>query len=567
MGERCVAGRYFRPHSVPAFLCAVALSLAGVASAQGYLIRSLDGTFFNERLGMSVANAGDVDGDGVPDQLVAGQNTTNGIVRLFSGASGAVLFTDVGAVNDYFGRGLASLGDVTGDGVPDFAAGGPQFAGAPGYVKVYSAATGSLLYTLTGPNSQSYLGQGLAGVGDVNGDGLPDLLVGDPGVFSNTGQAKVFSGPTGALLLTINGTIGESFFGWSVAGPGDVSGDGVPDLLVGAPGTFATNQPGQARVFSGAGGGVIFTFSGTATNDHLGRAVAGAGDVSGDGVPDLLVGAPQEGGGPGYAKLFSGGNGNVLLTVTGAVFDEKFGSSVAGVGDVSGDGVLDFLVGAPTASTGDGFARLFSGANGTVLDTFAGIGDERLGTSVAGGGDLDGDGVPDLLVGGMHAAPSGVSDAGRAKAISFPGIPLGSFPFGSGCPGSGGFVPIVQTAGGFPSSGGNAGFGFFLSRSLGGTTAVLIVGTSFQSWLGTPLPLDLAFLGMPGCSLRVSADLLIPTVTAGAGSGAGKAFVPLAVPADPSLVATFVFFQWIVADPGPALPPGSMTSGLKLLIL
>ncbi len=319
-----------------------------------------------------------------------------------------------------FGNAVAGLGDVDGDGVPDGLVGAPQyyepsgtFTG-PGYAVVFSGATGGTILMLTGAAPGDYFGKSVARAGDVDGDGVEDVLVGAPGTdvggLANAGRAFAFSGATGLTIHSLDGTAAEDFFGASVAGVGDVTGDGNSDFLVGAPqGAFPLLPPGYARLFSGATGGVLLVLTGSGVGDGFGTSVAGPGDLNADGVPDLLVGAPQPFAGSGAVRGFSGSSGATILNLNGVQPDDGFGWRVAGIGDLDADGVPEVLVGAPTALPG-GRARVFSGANGVVRFTFDGtVPEERLGSSVSGSGDLDGDGVPDLLVG---AKQWGVPGAG-----------------------------------------------------------------------------------------------------------------------------------------------------------
>lgn len=229
---------------------------------------------------------------------------------------------------------------------------------------------------------------------------------------------------------------------------------------------------------------------------------------------------------------------------------------------MDGDGVPDVVVGV----RGEARVEARSGATGNVLVEFAdpalaggGSYPAGLGAAVAMPGDLNGDGFADFAAGAPQAL--------KVRAFSWLGVPPGSTPFGAGCPGSGGVVPELLLFGGNPESGpGNPGFGSAVTQALGGTVAVLILGASFQTWNGLPLPLDLAPFGLPGCSLLVSADLLLPAVTSGSGPGSGFALFPLPVPADPALFGALFHIQGLVADPGPSLLPASMTRAIQVLL-
>ena len=287
-----------------------------------------------------------------------------------------------------------------------------------------SAQQVPILFSVPG-TANSGTGHAVSGLGDVNADGANDLVVGAPGMAGEQpvmGTARVLSGKNGVLLLALNGgqlhpapfDASEGYppgteeqFGYAVSGIGDVNGDGVPDVLVGAP-NLITFNPGLVGVFSGATGELLRSFQGVDEPDGFGAAVAGLDDLDGDGVGELLVGAPL-GFGVGYARVFSGADGELLyhLTPSDLSEDAGFGWSVTGFGDWNDDGVGDFAVGAPT--WGGGFAGkneqpgrvyVFSGADGSVLVEFTGHGFYAdFGRALAGGADVNADGHGDLIVG------------------------------------------------------------------------------------------------------------------------------------------------------------------------
>lgn len=324
--------------------------------------------------------------------------------------------------SDYFtssdhGQALAILGDVNLDGVLDFAVGEPNggFISTSGRVRVLSGADGTQLCKVLSFSSYDRLGSCVAAVGDVDGDGIPDVAGGAVGADSpsgdqNAGKVVIASGSTGSTILTIYGPSADVELGTSVAGPGDVTGDGTPDILAGQYTGGAFTFSGVAYLFDGASGSVVYTFTGDFYEDRFGSSVGDVGDVDGDGVPDLAVGAPGGLGSPlpGYVRLFSGADGSVIRTLQDNTTDnDRFGTAIANVGDVDGDLVPDLLVGAPAAdypTVNHGAAWVFSGATGASLLRIDGHGDDSgFGDSVSPAGDVDGDGTVDLLVGAPNA--------------------------------------------------------------------------------------------------------------------------------------------------------------------
>lgn len=211
------------------------------------------------------------------------------------------------------------------------------------------------------------------------------------------------------LTHTFNGAAAYDRFGAAVAGGGDVTGNGRPDLVVGATQDVNIFSPGNGfvRVYTSTSATPVFTWQGTSPYDAFGAAVAILGDVSqpADGRADVLIGAPNAGvGQTGQVQVRSGLNGAVLHQINGDFSGDLFGFSVAAAGDVNGDGVPDFIVGAPLYSqvvANGGRVKVFSGANGSLIHTFDGtVSNGRSGWSVAGG-DLNGDGRSEIIVGSL----------------------------------------------------------------------------------------------------------------------------------------------------------------------
>lgn len=364
----------------------------------------------DDHLGGAVAGIADFDGDGVRDVLVGGFLSSTGstafagIARIYSGAAGTILRQYAGgATGDEFGAAVADAGDVNNDGTPDFIVGMPQsqnFLGVGGKVFVYSGATGATLHTITSTAANARFGCSVAGLGDVNADGFGDFVVGAR-THPTRGRAFVLSGQTGAVIHTLSGSPGAQAFGTVVGCAGDVNNDGVPDIVVGDPSdSTLIDTGGAAFVFSGATGALLHSSFGATEYGSLGSAVDGVGDLDADGFDDVAVAAPDEGSNyEGVVRVHSGQDWSVIRTLTGDQPFTELGISAAGVGDATGDGVPDILVGAPNEEP-KGSVKLFSGSTGALVRSVPGLWENgEFGAAVAGAGDLNGDGLADLLVG------------------------------------------------------------------------------------------------------------------------------------------------------------------------
>ncbi|HZE88506.1 MAG TPA: MopE-related protein, partial [Verrucomicrobiae bacterium] len=297
--------------------------------------------------------------------------------------------------------------------------------------------------TTTDPNGGpgDALGTSLATSGDLTGDSFPDVVVGAPGYpagLNDNGSVLLVSGATRAIVkrYTDPGTSSTAQLGSAVAVADDVDGDLRKDIVAGAPHHIATTgftDQGRVVLFSNVSGAVIWAFGDSVqpSGSRLGAAVARLGDTTGDGIGEILAGAPGDcAGGPGCSGavyVIDGRTGQQLLVVTDPSDEagEAFGSAVAAIGDVNGDGKEDFAVGAPnrdsSAITNSGAVFLFSGANGALIAVYADStpgARDQLGFAIASVADVNGDGKKEILAGAPgHTTGAGL-DVGQALLLS-----------------------------------------------------------------------------------------------------------------------------------------------------
>jgi hypothetical protein len=448
--------------------------------------------------GFCVAPAGDVNGDGFSDVIVGAQYYDNGqtdegraLVYLGSAAglsTSAAWVVESNSANARFGHAVASAGDVNGDGYDDVIVGAPLYDGYAGAAFVYLGSASGLATTpaWTVESSQYFANYGIAvaTAGDVNGDGYDDILIGADtwdgtgGSLVNEGAAFLYLGSASGLSTTPawSGQSLQAFanYGHAVASAGDVNGDGYCDVVIGAD-MFDNGETDEGRAFLYLGGpsGLATNASWTGESNqqgpegepvNYGHSVAGAGDVNGDGFADVIVGARHWQNGYGelagkayiYLGSAAGLSTNFAWTVEGDQRGCHLGECVATAGDVNGDGFADVVIGAfeyTNSEAAEGRVYLYLGAAAGPSTTPAWITESNLAYSGYGGwtgtaGDVNGDGFSDVIV-GASGLDEGLYVRGFASVYLGSPAPLHATPAWTGSSGqaSDGFGASVAFAG------------------------------------------------------------------------------------------------------------------------
>ena len=421
------------------------LNLAALDGSNGFMIKGI-GTF--ARSGYSVSNAGDINGDGVDDVII--------------GATGVIVdaMNNVGASYVVFGG-----SGIGGDGSLNLS----NLSGLNGFV-------------INGVEEEGIFGFSVSGAGDINDDGVDDVIIGTFGRGVDVESYVVFGstevGSAGSINASdLNGSNGFGitgiaeldFFGLSVSGAGDINGDGVDDVIIGAATAdpngvqnagvsyvvFGSRDVGSSGVLnvSRLDGGNGFVINGINEDDRFGAWVSDAGDINGDGVDDFLIGA--DGGDPNGVSdagesyvLFGGSNvgssgllnlsaldGINGFAINGVNEYDGSGRAVSGAGDLNGDGIDDAIItsGRSSDTPGTGKSHVvfggssvgdngslnlsdLDGSNGFEFSGFNLLASKAI-TSVSSAGDINGDGVADVIIGSASATPNGVRFVGESYVV------------------------------------------------------------------------------------------------------------------------------------------------------
>ena len=422
------------------------LDLSTLDGNNGFVINGIDA---GDQTGISVSAAGDVNGDGI-DDVIIGANLADPNDNPIAGESYVVFGTD---------------------------------QGFPATLELANL-DGSNGFVINGIGAVDNSGFSVSATGDVNGDGIDDVIIGafgaNPNDKTNAGESYVVFGtaqgfPASLDLSTLDGSNGfiingidvGDLSGFSVSGAGDINGDGINDVIIGA---FEADpndrlQAGESYVVFGTAQGFPatlelanldgsngFAINGIDAGDQTGISVSAAGDINGDGIDDVIIGANfanpndrfQAGesyvvfgtvqGFPATLELanLDGSNG---FAINGIDENDRSGFSVSAAGDVNADGIDDVIIGASLADPNDnssagesyvvfgtvqGFTAsldltTLDGTNGFVINGIDA--NDFSGISVSAAGDVNGDGINDLIIGALGAAPNGNDAAGESYVV------------------------------------------------------------------------------------------------------------------------------------------------------
>jgi len=414
-------------------------AIAAAQTVSPHVLFDVEGTSASAGVGQSVAGIGDFNNDGVADFAIGipnyGPVTSDSTGRVLVWFGGRIPHATPDLVlegpqrGSLFGAVVATAGDVNGDGITDLLVTAPHFS----YAGQFNRTGSGRAYVYFGGNDPATnpgvaidspsdfgtssraegFGVRACGLGDVDGDGFGDLAVVN---LAFGGRIDIFHGghpmsTTSWLALTSQATGLPS-----VCGPGDMNNDGRPDLVAGFPETRLPSYPNASVwVYLGLHDRNPNPTLAAKSSAGFGASLAPAGDVNGDGNPDVVIGHPRADGGNAYV-LLGGGLGLLILPFPGGI--DSLGTSVA-AGDVDGDGRPEIIAGAPGVTLGgpgSGAVYVDHLAAPTQIDVWTGQPGDYLGYSLAVPGDLDGNHVDEMIV-GSPGRDGPALRAGRAQLL------------------------------------------------------------------------------------------------------------------------------------------------------
>lgn len=493
----------------------IANNLSNLNGSNGFII---NGTNPNEGFGSAVSKAGDINNDGIDDVMasspfaafnkVANAGTTYVIlgeqgtfpatinISALNGNKGFVINDNIGY--EFSGNDITSLTDINGDGINDIIIGAEsaspntKIRAGKAYIIFGNNGTttninlsqinGKNGFVINGSQPEDFLGSAVSPAGDINADGINDFIIGSrfasPNLQTGAGKTYIIFGKSqgwpsqfdpntldGNNGFVVNGITPNEFSGSAVSKLGDINGDRVDDIIIGAPNASPNGKIGAGRsyvVFGKPGqsqaklnllslNGNGFSLNGIDANEAAGTAVTSA-DMNGDGINDIIIGAPKASpnnktsAGRIYVVFGKAGtfnptidlstlNGQNGFIINGINAGDKTGEALATVPDINGDGIDDLIMGSPGASPdGKEFAgkvyALF-GKQGT-FPAIVNLGDinsttglvwngteagEEAGASVSSAGDINRDGINDLIIGAPLASPNDKQNAGKSYVV------------------------------------------------------------------------------------------------------------------------------------------------------
>ena len=367
----------------------------------------------DERAGTALTSVGDLNNDGTRDFLLSSTHAST--AKNYYGKVTALSGTDFSPipllplqgthVREYYGTALTGMGDLDGDGYADFAlsATGADSAGIrdSGRIDIISGKTGTLIRSHLGDSADQKLGQQLVNIGDIDDDGINDLVT-SPGIRTPGGlnqiELRYYSGADGSLIQTFLHAVPAFTSRSSLINATDVNNDGYDDLLLGIPQSSGHDGASAALLISGKNGTVLVEIPSTGATSQMQRSINLAGDYNHDGTMDFMV--SNRDGSSAWVTIHSGVDGSPLLHIEGPP-SQDFGQILSKTSDINADGFDDYLIGATTSRVKEDYKRvgIYSGKDGTLMTYIDSPSTTTfLNHTLTSAGDFNHDGLEDFLL-------------------------------------------------------------------------------------------------------------------------------------------------------------------------